>query len=88
MLAELCKSEDLIAFTDEIYEHIVFDGIKHVPLASQPGMRSRCVSISGLSKTFSITGWRVGYLTARQLHWSASRSRTISCMSAPPRRCS
>lgn len=64
MLAELCKSEDLIAFTDEIYEHIVFDGMKHVPLASQPGMRGRCVSISGLSKTFSITGWRVGYLTA------------------------
>lgn len=64
LLADFCKSEDLIAFTDEIYEHIVFEGARHVPLASQPGMRSRCVSISGLSKTFSITGWRVGYLTA------------------------
>jgi len=64
MLADLCLSEDLIAFTDEIYEHIVFDGVKHVPLAKQPGMRGRCVSISGLSKTFSITGWRIGYLTA------------------------
>lgn len=64
MIADLCKSEDLIAFTDEIYEHIVFDGVSHVPLAHQPGMRDRCISISGLSKTFSITGWRVGYLTA------------------------
>ncbi|MBL9006607.1 MAG: aminotransferase class I/II-fold pyridoxal phosphate-dependent enzyme [Myxococcales bacterium] len=64
MLAEICRSENLIAFTDEIYEHIVFDGVKHVPLATQPGMRGRCVSISGLSKTFSITGWRIGYLTA------------------------
>lgn len=64
LIADLCTGHDLIAFTDEIYEHIVFDGNQHVPLASRPGMRSRAVSISGLSKTFSITGWRVGYLTA------------------------
>lgn len=64
LIADLCTSHDLIAFTDEIYEHIVFDGREHVPLASRPGMRSRAISISGLSKTFSITGWRVGYLTA------------------------
>ena len=64
LLADFCRSHDLIAFTDEIYEHIVFDGRQHVPLASRPGMRDRCVTISGLSKTFSITGWRVGYLTA------------------------
>jgi aminotransferase len=64
LLADFCRSHDLIAFTDEIYEHIVFDGRRHVPLASRPGMRERCVTISGLSKTFSITGWRVGYLTA------------------------
>jgi len=64
LLADFCRSHDLIAFTDEIYEHIVFDNRRHVPLASRPGMRDRCVTISGLSKTFSITGWRVGYLTA------------------------
>ena len=64
LLADFCRSHDLIAFTDEIYEHIVFDGRRHVPLASRPGMRERCVTISGLSKTFSITGWRVGYMTA------------------------
>lgn len=63
-LADFCSSHDLIAFTDEIYEHIVFDGNAHIPLATRPGMRDRTVTISGLSKTFSITGWRVGYLTA------------------------
>ena len=64
LLASFCDAHDLIAFTDEIYEHIVFDGLKHLQLSAQPGMRARCVTISGLSKTFSITGWRVGYLTA------------------------
>lgn len=64
MLSDFCRSHDLFAFTDEIYEHIVFDGQKHVPLVTRPGMRDRCVTISGLSKTFSITGWRVGYATA------------------------
>lgn len=64
MLADFCESHDLIAFTDEIYEHIVFDGTKHVPLATRKGMRERSVTVSGLSKTFSITGWRVGYVTA------------------------
>jgi aminotransferase len=64
LVADFCKSQDLWAFTDEIYEHIVFDGRRHIPLCSRPGMRSRCVTISGLSKTFSITGWRVGYVTA------------------------
>lgn len=64
LLADICKSHDLIAFTDEIYEHIVFDGLQHIPLVTRPGMRDRTVCVSGLSKTFSITGWRVGYLTA------------------------
>jgi aminotransferase len=63
-LAALCKEHDILAITDEIYEHILFDGQKHVPLASRPDARERTVSISGLSKTFAITGWRLGYLTA------------------------
>jgi aminotransferase len=63
-LAALLEERDLIAITDEIYEHIVYDGQRHVPLASRGGARARTVSISGLSKTFAITGWRVGYLTA------------------------
>jgi aminotransferase len=53
----------LIALCDEIYEHIVFDGKLHLPLQKLPKMRSRCVTLTGLSKTFSITGWRIGYLT-------------------------
>lgn len=64
MLADFCDSNDLIAITDEIYEHIVFDGLKHIPLCSRKNARARSVSISGFSKTFSVTGWRVGYLTA------------------------
>jgi len=63
-LAQLLEERDLIAITDEIYEHIVYDGQTHVPLASRRGARERTVSISGLSKTFAITGWRVGYVTA------------------------
>ncbi|HVY44435.1 MAG TPA: aminotransferase class I/II-fold pyridoxal phosphate-dependent enzyme [Minicystis sp.] len=63
-LAALLAERDLVAITDEIYEHIVFEGAKHVPLATRPGARARTVTLSGLSKTFAITGWRVGYLTA------------------------
>jgi aminotransferase len=62
-LAELCTRHDLIAFTDEIYEHIKYD-VDHVPLATLDGMRSRTVTISGFSKTFSVTGWRVGTILA------------------------
>lgn len=63
LLADFCESHDLIALCDEIYEHIVFDGKLHLPLQKLPKMRSRCVTMTGLSKTFSITGWRIGYLT-------------------------
>lgn len=63
-LADLCHAHDLTAVTDEIYEHIVYDGVPHVPLATRKGMRARTVSIAGCSKTFAVTGWRVGWLTA------------------------
>lgn len=63
-LASFCEARDLIALTDEIYEHIVFDGAAHVPLATRGSARARTVMISGFSKTFAITGWRLGYLTA------------------------
>ena len=62
-VARLCQRHDAIAFTDEIYEHIRYDG-DHVPLASLDGMRDRTVTISGASKTFSVTGWRVGWIIA------------------------
>jgi aspartate/methionine/tyrosine aminotransferase len=62
-IAELCVRHDALAVTDEIYEHIRFEGA-HVPIATLPGMRERTVTISGASKTFSVTGWRVGWIVA------------------------
>jgi aspartate/methionine/tyrosine aminotransferase len=63
-IASLCQQWDVIAIADEIYEHIVFDGATHVPIASLPGMAERTVTISGLSKTYSVTGWRIGWAIA------------------------
>lgn len=60
-LAHFAEKHDLFVFTDEIYEHFVYDGLKHISPATLPDMRERTITISGLSKTFSITGWRVGY---------------------------
>jgi aspartate/methionine/tyrosine aminotransferase len=62
-IAELCVRYDALAVTDEIYEHIRFDG-EHVPIATLAGMRERTVTISGASKTFSVTGWRIGWIIA------------------------
>ncbi len=61
IVCRFAEDLDLFVFTDEIYEHFVYDGAQHVPPASLPGMAERTITISGLSKTFSITGWRVGY---------------------------
>ncbi|MFQ5521559.1 MAG: pyridoxal phosphate-dependent aminotransferase [Candidatus Methylomirabilia bacterium] len=63
-IADLCLSHDLLAITDEIYEHIVFDGERHTPIATLPGMGERTVTISGVSKSYSVTGWRIGYAIA------------------------
>jgi aminotransferase len=63
-IAALAIEHDLFVITDEIYEYFVFDGAEHISLATLPGMAERTISISGLSKTFSITGWRIGYLVA------------------------
>jgi aminotransferase len=63
-IAELCVVNDAIAITDEIYEHITYDGTVHVPIATLPGMAERTVTISALSKTYAVTGWRVGWAIA------------------------
>lgn len=63
-IAALCCEYDVIAITDEIYEHIVYPPHRHVPLATLPGMAARTVTISGLSKTYAATGWRVGWIVA------------------------
>src|SRR4249920_2353830 len=61
MIATLCRKWDAIAISDEIYEHIIYDGHAHVPIATIEGMAERTVTINGLSKTYSVTGWRVGW---------------------------
>jgi aspartate/methionine/tyrosine aminotransferase len=60
-IARLCVKYGAVAFTDEIYEHIVYDDARHIPLACIPGMEDRTITISALSKTYSVTGWRVGW---------------------------
>jgi aspartate/methionine/tyrosine aminotransferase len=64
LIASLCQEFDAIAITDEIYEHIVYDGRQHIPMITLPGMRDRTVLVNSLSKTFSVTGWRVGWVIA------------------------
>ncbi|GAA3099374.1 pyridoxal phosphate-dependent aminotransferase [Nonomuraea salmonea] len=63
-IAELCQEHDLIAITDEVYEHLTFDGVEHIPMATLPGMRERTVMISSAGKTFSVTGWKTGWVCA------------------------
>jgi aminotransferase len=63
-VAEVCLEHDLFLFTDEIYEYFVYDGRRHIAPATLPGMKDRTIVISGFSKTFSVTGWRLGYVTA------------------------
>lgn len=61
-IAELCQEFDAIAITDEIYEHIVYDGAQHIPMMCLPGMRDRTLLINSMSKTYAVTGWRVGWV--------------------------
>jgi len=64
IIAALCQEFDALAITDEIYEHITYDGQQHVPIMTLAGMRSRTVLVNSMSKTFSVTGWRVGWVIA------------------------
>ncbi|MFF8591882.1 pyridoxal phosphate-dependent aminotransferase [Streptomyces sp. NPDC015220] len=73
-VAELAVERDLLVVTDEVYEHLVFDDAEHVPLATLPGMRERTVTIGSAGKTFSFTGWKVGWITAAPGLVSAVRS--------------
>ncbi|MDQ3886044.1 MAG: pyridoxal phosphate-dependent aminotransferase [Actinomycetota bacterium] len=61
-IAELAVERDLLVITDEVYEHLVFDGAVHVPIASLPGMAERTLSVSSAAKTFSVTGWKIGWV--------------------------
>jgi aspartate/methionine/tyrosine aminotransferase len=61
LVARLCQKYDVVAVTDEVYEHLVYDGLQHIPLATLPGMLERTLTISSMGKTFSTTGWKVGW---------------------------
>jgi N-succinyldiaminopimelate aminotransferase len=63
LVASVCRDRGVIAVTDEVYEHLVFDGREHVPLATLPGMAERTLTISSAGKTFSLTGWKIGWAT-------------------------
>lgn len=64
LIADLCIKHDALAITDEIYEHILYDGAQHIPLWTLPGMADRTIAINSISKTYSVTGWRIGFVTA------------------------
>jgi L-glutamine---4-(methylsulfanyl)-2-oxobutanoate aminotransferase len=74
LIADLCEDYDILAITDEIYEQIVYDGEKHVSLATIGDMADRTVTISGMSKTYSVTGWRLGYTIADKTVTDAIRT--------------
>jgi aminotransferase len=64
LIAALCQEFDTLAITDEIYEHITYDGARHIPIMTLDGMRNRTVLVNSMSKTFAVTGWRVGWVLA------------------------
>src|SRR3954453_22062564 len=63
VVAEVAREHDLVVITDEVYEHLLFDGRRHVALGTLPGMWDRTVTISSAGKTFSFTGWKIGWVT-------------------------
>ncbi len=63
LIAELCFRHDVMVLSDEVYEHLTYDGAEHVPIATLPGMRERTLTLSSLGKTFSLTGWKTGWAT-------------------------
>ncbi len=75
LIAALCQEFDVVAVTDEIYEHILYDGHEHIPMATLPGMKDRTITINSMSKTYSVTGWRVGWTIAPE--WITGAIRKI-----------
>ncbi len=85
LLAEFVDGADAYAVCDEVYEHLVFDGRVHVPLITLPGMRERCLKIGSAGKTFSLTGWKVGYITAAPpLVAAAAKAHQFIVFTTPP----
>jgi aspartate/methionine/tyrosine aminotransferase len=84
-IADLVQRHDCYAVCDEVYEHLTFDGWRHVPLMSLPGMRERCMRIGSAGKTFSLTGWKVGYVTApAPLATTIAKAHQLLTFTTPP----
>jgi len=85
-LAEICQEHDILVITDEVYERITFDDHEHVPMASIPGMRERTITVSSAAKTFSVTGWKIGWACAPPALSDAIRSthQFVTFSSATP----
>ncbi len=84
-IADLLQKHDAYAVCDEVYEHLTFDGWRHIPLMTLPGLRERCLRIGSAGKTFSLTGWKVGYITApRPLAALAAKAHQNLTFTTPP----
>jgi N-succinyldiaminopimelate aminotransferase len=84
-IADLLQKHDAYAVCDEVYEHLTFDGWRHIPLMSLPGMRERCARIGSAGKTFSLTGWKVGYITApKALAQTIAKAHQLLTFTTPP----
>jgi aspartate/methionine/tyrosine aminotransferase len=85
VLAKVVLETDAVVICDEVYEHLVFDGRPHIPLATLPGMRARCLRIGSAGKIFSLTGWKVGWVSApRELAALAFRAHQFITFTTPP----
>ena len=87
-IAALCRKWDAIAISDEIYEHIIYDGHRHIPIATIDGMADRTVTINGLSKTYSVTGWRVGWTISRRRSTTGRARSSSTRRTIRPEKCS
>jgi aspartate/methionine/tyrosine aminotransferase len=84
-LAKVVLETDAVVICDEVYEHLVFDGLPHIPLATLPGMRERCLRIGSAGKIFSLTGWKVGWVTGpAELASVAFKSHQFITFTTPP----
>jgi aspartate/methionine/tyrosine aminotransferase len=84
-IAELIARHDCYAICDEVYEHLTFDGWRHIPLMTLPGMRERCLRVASAGKTFSLTGWKVGYVTCdRSLAPNVAKAHQNLTFTTPP----
>ncbi len=85
LIASLATEHDAYVICDEVYEHLVFSGARHVPLMTLPGMAGRCIRIGSAGKTFSLTGWKVGYLTgAAELIAAVAKAHQFITFTTPP----